>query len=65
MTLPHHLSQNLILNWLLMWALVPGPFLIIVTRAQHVDQLEPGKLVARELKGGEKHTYPLQLNAND
>ncbi|MBI4748567.1 MAG: tetratricopeptide repeat protein [Acidobacteria bacterium] len=65
MTRPHNVSQSWVVNWVFVMALVLGPFLIFVARGQNVDQLEPGKLVVRELKGGEKHTYPISLKAND
>ncbi|HNH83808.1 MAG TPA: CHAT domain-containing protein, partial [Acidobacteriota bacterium] len=30
-----------------------------------IPQLTPGKPIEQDLKGGEKHTYPIQLKAND
>ncbi|MBI4752604.1 MAG: tetratricopeptide repeat protein, partial [Acidobacteria bacterium] len=60
--------KRLGLSCFLALALVPGPFFIGVSVAQTAqlsENLEPGKPVGRELKGGEKHTYPILLKAND
>ena len=62
---PYHVSRRLTLSCFLVLTLASGPFLIFVTGAQNLDQLKPGKAVERELKGGEKHRYPIILKAND
>ncbi|MBI4748569.1 MAG: CHAT domain-containing protein [Acidobacteria bacterium] len=59
------LHKRLGLICFLVLMLAAGPFLTFVTEAQSRNQLEPGKSVVRQLKGGEKHTYLLQLKAND
>ena len=65
MTYPHKLIQRFGLSCFLVLTLALGPFLNFVAEAQGADQVEPGKVVERELKGGEKHAYPIQLKADD
>ncbi|HMW01572.1 MAG TPA: tetratricopeptide repeat protein, partial [Acidobacteriota bacterium] len=65
---PHNLSKRLGLSCFLGLVLALNPFFICVAVAQSVqpsENLEPGKAVERELKGGEKHTYLTTLKAND
>ncbi|MBI4748568.1 MAG: CHAT domain-containing protein [Acidobacteria bacterium] len=67
MTHPHRLSHSLAFNCFLALILL-NPFFIGVTVAQTAQPSKtpkPGKPVVRELKGGDKHRYPLQLKAND
>ncbi|MBI4746970.1 MAG: tetratricopeptide repeat protein [Acidobacteria bacterium] len=65
MSHPHTVDKTLGLSWFLVLALVVNPFAVIVTLAQSIDPLEAGKTVERELKGGEKHRFSVQLSAND
>ena len=65
MSHPHTLNQTLGLSWFLVLMLGLNPFLGLVVVAQSLDPLAPGKTIERELKGGDKHRFSVQLNAND
>ncbi len=65
MSHPHTVNKSFGLSWVLVLMLGLNPFLGLAVVAQDLDPLAPGKTVKRELKGGEKHRFSAQLNAND
>ncbi|HMW01298.1 MAG TPA: CHAT domain-containing protein [Acidobacteriota bacterium] len=61
----HRVNKSFGLSWVLVLMLGLNPFLGLAVVAQDLDPLAPGKTVDRALKGGEKHRFLVQLNAND